>query len=362
MCKPRSLVIGSLCCFLSLAACGGEEKEEAAADGPKVPVLGVLELPVALRTGDAAPEGRKVDVGLTELRVDDATVLTLDSGKITPADRTGDVAPKLQAALQTPAKNAIVLSAHSGLPYDTIALILSSAHAAGIHDLALAVRKPGGSTDSGFAVLKNFSVTPRTDDEVAIPSVDPRKWDELTAAWQAMHDACRAAETGSCAYVPGEAAKGGNLKIVLHAAGQGVNLDFYRVGLSPEQLAEEEKARTAALAAKKEDIVQGRKKQTDVAEEEEAGPPASEALFQFRSQEALEAPSALSETMRPLCGNRACGVVVSAEPQTLLVRVASLVGAAFPDGGASPVVAFELPWTDKPKPVVVPAPAAAPAK
>jgi hypothetical protein len=56
--------------------------------------------------------------------------------------------------------------------------------------------------------------------------------------------------------------------------------------------------------------------------------------------------------MRPLCGNRACGAVVSAEAATLFVRVASLIGAAFPDGGAAPVLAFELPWTEKPKPAV----------
>ena len=359
--KPLSIVLGSLTCCLLISACGGEEKDEAAAEGPKGPVLGVLELPVALRTGDAAPDGRKVEVGLTELRVDDKTVLTLDSGKITAADRSGDVAPKLKDALQTPAKNAIVLSAHSGLPYDTIALIMSSAYAAGIRDLALAVRKPGGSTESGFAVYKNFSITPRTDDEVTIASVQPHKWDEMTAAWQAMHDACRAAETGSCAYVPTEPAKGGNLKIMLHAAGQGVNLDFFRVGLTSEQLAEEEKLRTAALAAKKEDIVQGRKKQTDVAEDLEAGPPANETLFQFRAQEALEVPSALSETMRPLCGNRQCGAVVSAEAATLLVRVASLIGAAFPDGSAAPALAFELPWTEKPK-RAAPPPAPEPAK
>jgi len=356
--KPLSIVLG---CFWLLLACGGEEKQEAAAEGPKGPVLGVLELPVALRTGDTAPDGRKVEVGLTELRVDDKTVLTLDGGKIAPADRSGDVAPKLKEALQTPAKNAILLSAHSGLPYDTIALILSSAHAAGIRDLALSVRKPGGSTESGTAVFKSFTVTPRSDDEVVMASVQPHTWDEMTAAWQTIHDACRGSETGSCAYVPTEPAKGGKLKIVLHAAGQGVNLGFFRVGLTPEQLAEEEKVRTAALAAKKEDIVQGRTKQTDVAEELEAGPPASQALFQFRAQEALETPSALSETMRPLCGNKQCGAVVSAESATLLVRVASLIGAAFPDGGAAPVLAFELPWTEKPKPATPP-PATEPAK
>lgn len=361
MVKPLSLVTLLSSCLLALCACGGEDKEAATDEAPKGPVLGVLELPVSLRSGDPAPAGRKVEVGLTELRVDDKTVLTLDSGKIAQADRQGDEVPKLKIALQNPAQSAIVLSAHSGLPYETIAFILSSAHAAGIRDLALAVRKPGGSTEQGFLVTKNFRMTPRTDEDVLIGSVEPHKWDEMTAAWQAMHDACRGSQTGSCAYVPNEPAKGGNLKIVLHAAGQGVNLDFFRVGLTPEELATEEKARTAALAAKKEDVIQGRAKATDVAEEMEEGPPADEALFQFRAQEALESPSALTETMRPLCGNRACGAVVSAESATLLVRVASLIGAAFPDGGAAPVLAFELPWTQKPK-AAAPAPEAAPEK
>ena len=120
------------------------------------------------------------------------------------------------------------------------------------------------------------------------------------------------------------------------------------------QLEPEEAARQAELAKTKEDVVQGRKKATDVAAEldEAESAPADQALFQFRSNEALEAPSALSETMRPLCGNRACGAVVSAEAATLFVRVASLIGAAFPDGGAAPVLAFEMPWTEKPKPPV----------
>jgi biopolymer transport protein ExbD len=346
----------------ALLACGGAE-EKPAEQGEKPPVIGVFELPVSLRTGDAAPaDGRKVELGLTELRVDGETVMPLDGGKLAPSDRSGNELPKLKAALQQKPSKTLVLHAHSGIAYETIAAILSTAHAAGMRDLAFQVRKAGGATDTGYVLLKNFQVTPRTDDEVAIESVDARKWDEMTAEWEKMHNACRAAETGSCAYVPGTPAKGGNLKIVLHAAGQGVNLDFFRVGIPAEQLAAEEAARQAELAKKKEDVVQGRKKATDIAEEldEAEAAPADQALFQFRSNEALEVPSALSETMRPLCGNRACGAVVSAESATLFVRVASLIGAAFPDGGAAPVLAFELPWTEKPKPAIPTAVPAAP--
>jgi biopolymer transport protein ExbD len=346
---------------LSLFACGGAE-EKPAEQGDKPPIIGIFELPVSLRTADAAPaDGRKLEAGLTELRVDGETVMPLDGGKLAPNDRSGNEIPKLKAALSAKPSKALVLHAHSGIAYETIAAILATAHAAGMRDVAFQVRKAGGATDTGYLLIKNFQLTPRTDEEVALESVDTRKWDDMTAEWEKMHNACRAAETGSCAYVPSAPAKGGNLKIVLHAAGQGVNLDFFRVGIPPEQLAAEEAARQAELTKKKEDVVQGRKKATDIAAEldEAESAPADQALFQFRSNEALEVPSALSETMRPLCGNRACGAVVSAEAATLFVRVASLIGAAFPDGGAAPVLAFELPWTEKPKPVV---PTAVPAE
>jgi hypothetical protein len=41
--------------------------------------------------------------------------------------------------------------------------------------------------------------------------------------------------------------------------------------------------------------------------------------------------------------------VVRAEPQTLMVRVVSLIGSAFPDGTPAPAIAFEMPWTPAPK-------------
>jgi hypothetical protein len=44
-----------------------------------------------------------------------------------------------------------------------------------------------------------------------------------------------------------------------------------------------------------------------------------------------------------------------------MVRVVSMIGAAFADGAAPPTLAFELPWTEKPKPAAPAAAAAAPA-
>jgi hypothetical protein len=354
--KPVSNVLGLAC--MSLIACGGEKPVEA----PKIdiPPLGVLELPVSLRSGDPAPsDARKVEVSQTGIRVDDQPLLVLENARVPVAERQGDEITKLKGALQSPAKPAVALSLHASLPYDTAALVIHTLKAANVSQLSLQVRKPGASTTAGWLGLKSYQTTPRTDEEVAMPQVEAHSWDAFTAAWQAIHDACRGAQTGSCAYVPSNMAKGGKMQLVLHASGQGVNVNFFRVGISPEQLAAEAEARKAEQAKAKEDVVQGRAKQTDVAQELLEGDPASEALFQFRDREALASPSPVSAVMKPLCGTRACGAVVRAEGNTLAVRVVSLIGAAFPDGAAPPILAFELPWTEKPKAAV---PAAVPAK
>lgn len=351
--------ITGLLCIASIAtgsatggACGGGEK---APEAPKidVPALGVLELPVSLRNGDPAPgDARKVEVSQTGIRVDDQPLLLLENGRVPDAERSGDEITKLKAALQSPAKAAVALTLHASLSYDTAALVIATLKAAGVSQPSLQVRKPGSSTTPGWMSVKSFQTTPRTDDEVVMPDVQSRTWDEFTAAWQAIYDACRGAQTGSCAYVQNNVAKGGKLQIVLHASGKGVNVDYFRVGISPEQLAAEAEARKAEQAKAKEDVVQGRAKQTDVAAELLEGDPAGEALFQFRDREALSSPSPVSATMGVLCGSKACGAVVRGEGNTLAVRFVSLIGAAFPDGSAPPILAFELPWTEKPKTAV----------
>jgi hypothetical protein len=292
--------------------------------------------------------------------VNDQVLFALENGRVPAAEQSAGVAPKLKAALASPSRARAALHVHASLPYETAALVLNTAASAGLHQLAMQVRKRGASTDTGFMTIAAFQTTPRTDDEVKFSAVDPRKWDEFAAVWQAVHDACRGSRSGSCAYVPGSVAKGGNLKIVLHASGQGVNVNFFRTGLTPEELAAEEKRRNAELATKKEDFIQGRGvTKTDLEKELLEGDPADQALFQFRADEALADKSAITELMKPLCGPKACGTVVSADGNTLMIRVVSLIGAAFPDGSAPPTLAFELPWTEKPK--APPQAAAAPA-
>ena len=80
------------------------------------------------------------------------------------------------------------------------------------------------------------------------------------------------------------------------------------------------------------------------------GRPATYALFQFRYQEALSKTSPITGTIAPVCRSKECGVVVTADKVTRFVNLISLIGAAFPDGTPTPGFAFEMPWTERPKP------------
>jgi hypothetical protein len=362
MAKTALVWVASSALWLALGC--GDKSEAKATPESLGPPLSVLELPVSLRTGDPAPsDARKLEITINDMRVDDQLVLKLEGGRVPAAEQKDGVVPKLVAALQNPARARLALHVHASLPYDTAALALSSASSAGVHQLTFRVRKSGVSTDTGWLSLDGFQMTPRTDDEVVVQGVPARKWDDFAKAWQAMHDSCRSSKTGNCPIVENSVAQGGNLKIVLFASGSGVNLHFYRVGLTQAELAAEEQKRKAELAGHaghKKGLVHERAAKTDLEAEMLEGPPASEALFQFRGREATDPPSVLTEVMQPLCGPRACGAVVSADGNTSMVRVISLIGAAFADGTAPAKLAFEMPWTPKPKAAAPPVAPVAP--
>jgi hypothetical protein len=333
-------------------ACG--EQSAASVQATKPPALGPLELPVSLRAQDPAPSDfYEVEITPSELRVGREVVLALHNGRVPAGERDAATLPKLTAIFKQTPRARLALSAHAMLAYETFSLTLGSAAAAGIHQLSVQVRSPGGGVSTGWLSPAGFQLGPGTSvspagqaarhDDVAFADLPARNWDEFTAAWETMHGACAAkSQTGGCGYVNPSVARGGRLKLVLRAKGQGVNLEFFRVGLTPEQLAREEKQRKQSLSAHKEDFMQGRMVKTDLEKELLEGPPASEASFQFRAEEALTSPSALSAVLAPLCGSRRCGALVSADPITPIVRVISLIGAAFPDSAAAPVLAFEM--------------------
>lgn len=355
---PIRSPLAFLCAVLAtFAALGCADDKPAAEVTPSGPIVGVLDLAVSLRSGGkTSGEFHDVEVSSSAIHVGGQPALTLTDGLIAAADRQGDQLPKLESALAKPARTSMVLSVSSSISYDTAVSVLAAAKAAGVQSIALKVRPPGGGATTGFLTLERASVRAKSksDEEVAIPGAPVKPWSDFATKWDEVQSACRASQSGNCAYKPEKIADGGNLKIVLYAAGQGVNAGFYRVGAPPPEAApaaEEPTKKGAAAKAKaakaakrkkkRPDLIDGVKAPVDPLKELEEAPPATEALFQFRAQEAVTPPSALSGTLQPVCGSSACGVVVQAEKATLFVRVVGLLGAAFPDGSPAPIVAFE---------------------
>jgi hypothetical protein len=324
--------------------------------------VGALELPISLRSKASAPAGAgEIEISPTELHFASHPVLTLTAAAVGAADRAGahgDQIPKLAAALSGGPHSAIIMTVASGIPYETVALVLSTAKAAGARSVAFQVRPPGG-TSSGYLALDSLDVRPKAKnyDEIDVPGASKRPWGDFVSQWEAVQNGCRGSQTGSCAFKPESVADGGDLKIVLHSAGQGVNVEFFRIGPPVEAAPPKEEATTAkgkkgkakgakvAKSGKKKkvEMLDGVPAPKDVVDEALNAPPATEALFQFRAQEAVTSPSAVTETIKPVCGATPCTVVVTAEKATLFVRVISLLGAAFPDGVPTPRVVFEVP-------------------
>jgi hypothetical protein len=312
-----------------------------------------MELPVSLRTGDAPPTSeRKLEATTEQLRLDGAPIIALDKGKVADSDKVDGIIPKLEAALRSPARATIAMRLAANLPYETMALALNTAKKAGIVNALFEVRHTGSSPKTGWLATNGYVMTSKADDLPPIQGVKVRTWDDFTAHWQQVHDACRTAPSGNCAYVDSAFATGGTLKIELFSSGRGINIDFYRRGLTPEQERAEERHWAAQLSSKKEDFLQGRISHDDMVEILTRGDPSTQALFQFRYAEGLASPSALAKTMAPMCHGERCGVVISADPISPIVRVVNMIGAAFPDGSPIPAFAFEMPWTKKPKPVM----------
>lgn len=344
-----------LCACLALSgACKASEQELPAGASPTDEVgraLGELELPVSLRTGGAAPSSAaRVEATDEQLRLDGVPVVALERGRVSDADRRDGIIPKLADKLRAPARQTLALSLQANLPYETMALAMNTAAQAGVHELAIQVRKTGASAQTGWLNVPGFVMSAKAEELPTLPGLSYMSWNAFTDHWQEVFDGCRTSKNGNCAYVNTNIADGGTLRTELFANGRGINVNFFRRGLTSEQEAAETVKREQQLAAKKEDYLQGRISREDLEELILLGHPSTYALFQFRYAEALAAPSALTKTIAPVCHAERCGIVVTSTNVTEVLKVVSMIGAAFPDGTTLPTLAFEMPWTEKPKP------------
>lgn len=322
-----------------LAACGSKDDAVAV----PVDIVGILELPTAHRGSPSAPSGAaRIDIGTSELRVDGHSVATLTMGSLAPADVAAGAIPKLRAAL-TGSRATAVLYTHSATPYGTTVAVLKTLRDAGVRNAVFAVRRvappptkgappPSPTLTASFLELRDYQVIAETDDEVPFPGISPLAWADVCAQWEAIKSACSMSSTADCMYKPDTLAVGGNAKITLRSRGDGVKVEFVRVGAPPD-----------APPPAPVQMIAGVPPPPPGEGEVVPVPPATEASFTLRSGTTTENDSPVSAMMRNVCGSRACGVVVVSDPEQMTMRVLSLIGAAFPEGSAPPTVAFQMP-------------------
>lgn len=353
----RALLLVPILASAAAAGCDKSAEETAAASATEAAARRVvdMELPVSLRTSDSQPvNAYEVEATSEGILLGGSTVLKLEKGNPAPEDVNEGILPKLEAAMRGQGKSTIALRLEAIIPYETLALILNTAKQVGVNNAAFQVREVGASPKTGWLAFDNYVMSSRADDVPPIQTVSPLSWDDFTKKWETITKACRTAPSGNCAYADKNFARGGTLKIELHTSGRGLNINFFRRGLTPQQEHEEEVKRTKELAKKKEKFLQGHISHDEMVEYLLLGDPSTQALFQFRYQEALASPSALTETIGTLCHQQKCGILIAADKISPMVRVVSLMGAAFPNGTQQPAYAFEMPWTKRPVPTGLP--------
>lgn len=336
----RALLAGLL--SLSLLACG-EDASTTAAELP--PLVGTLELPIAFRNDAPLPSNAlRIEASTTELRLDGQPVYTgLSRGMIPDAEWSEPALTALLARIrEAPARSAAAITFMGAMPYQTAVRLVSTLSQAGYHEIAWAVRPPGGDPSvRGWLAMSSPQIAPARG-EYDFPGA-ARPWEHFTAAWRDMYDACRAGQYVDCDGAPNEPVTGGDLQVVLWTRGQGMQMRFNRIH-APEPV---------AAAPRQVALIEG-VPQAAAPAEEEAPPPDTSGTFSFRAEEAthvdtdrstnVQTPnSAISTTARPVCGAAPCSVILEADRETPMMRILSFVGAAFPNGSTAPIIAFRMP-------------------
>ena len=326
--KRRALVL-FVCALAALAgaACTGDEIKQDSA-----PILGVLELPIAHRTGGSEPaNAARVEVSPSEIRVDGETVIKLENGKVPAAEQSGHTLPKLKDKLA--GKAALAISAHAATPYATLARILNTGLEASARTFAFKVRKVGSNTDTGWLVVSNNHFT-KTAEEGGFALDQLVPWDSFVAVWEDSITACQATERGDCGYRPLAKAQGGKLDMMLRVRGTGLAIRMRQTGAPAPTTPEPTKK-------PKVEMMEGVPAQPQA---EEAPPePSTEHVFTLRADQATAPESPISGIVKPVCSSQTCAAVIDAEGISMSGRVLSLIGAAFPDGSPEPKLARVLP-------------------
>jgi hypothetical protein len=324
-----------------LLACS---KEEVKPD--LTPRLGVLELPIAHRTGDPIPEdAARLEITPSELALDGVTVTKLEKGKLLPGDQAGYDLPALKGKLS--GKRAIAISVYAAVPYATLARVMHTALSAGTPALSFKVRRPNATKETGFLTIPHNRFVDGPE-SVGFAEAQLASWDSFANVWDEALRACQVSARADCGYRPEVKAQGGKLELMLRVRGAGLAIRFRQAGAQPDARASADAGSAArvdtrpAKKRKRAELLDGVSR-VGTAAQAAANEPATEHVFTLRSDQATVDPSPITGIVRPVCGAVSCPVVFDAEGITMSGQVLGLLGAAFADGGPAPTVAWVLP-------------------
>lgn len=329
---------------LGVAIAGCEEEVDEEQTGP---IVGPLELPISKRHQDPRPTNPlRIEISLDELRLDNRKVLDLSSGRAAESDRRDDRFAKLESAIEGGgAKNTAAVSMHVNAPYETLVALLSSLGEVGVRTVAFEVRK-GTGPETGWMALSDVEVREKTDEPVEFDGEAQRQWDEVVKAWEQAYEACVKAHSVDCDPTPMKAAEGGKAELTLLARGKALKASFERFGVEEGADGGAPEEGGGGGGGGGPELIPGVPAPIAPAEGEQEEleiKPETDAAFTWKFAATTEDPSPISLTLRPLCGAKPCGAVVTSEYLTPSMRALTFIGAAFPDGAPGPSLVFFRP-------------------
>lgn len=333
--------------------CGEDPKPEES----KEPIVGLLELPIALRYENQIPDGAmRIETNAAKLRVNAQTILELDRGKIKEGDAIDNEITKLRAEIDMAKPPMVLLYLDGTTPWSTTLALLRTLEKAQVSRVAFAVRK-GTSADLGYLTLGSFMTAPPEDQYLSFQGPAQRQWDEFHPHWADAEGACNGGDQVNCDPKPAQIQEGGMAHITLFARGNALKVEIDRFekdgdGAPGAEAPEGEAAAEQAAPESKPSGKKSRKKKgggkdtgtsiVDMLGLDEELPPAVHAAFSWRFEASTSLESPISAMMRPFCGAAPCGATVTAEGQTHTMRVLSFIAAAYPNGTPEPVLRFRL--------------------
>ena len=327
----RSLT-ATLAVFTIVSLACEEEVEEPEVD--LTPVLGLLEIPISRNNQGTAPsDAVTIELTMDALRMDGTTVLDLTNGRPLETEIRDGAYPALRSQIDGgPARSRASLRVYASAPYATLVETMNTIQGAGLRELHFAVRTPGASPSEGWMPVRNWRVV-GAEEEFEFQG-RPLPWSAFTEHWRDVYEACRAGRYVDCDGPYANTAEGGTLGMELWTRGQAMKVTFNQATPGEEEPAGEGGGGGVQL-------IEGIAAPAPVDPEEEHGEPATVGAFTLRHQEAVNEPSAISNTVQPVCANAVCQATVVTDATAPSMRVISMIGAVFPQRvSASPSSSF----------------------